>query len=168
MSNYVASWIDYKSNPDGNVLVLERVDSNTLVKKLYHPPYYFFVEDAEGSELSIFDDKVTRAEFKCKADYNNALAYFRNPRNFPDGRTPKLFETDFSPLKRVLMDEYYGRPTPVVNFALFDIETDYQRAKGFPSPTNPYAIINAVTIYQSWTGKFITIAVPPPEFAPQR
>ena len=37
----------------------------------------------------------------------------------------------------------------------------YTGPTGFAGPTNPYAEINAVTIYQSWTGKFLTAVIPP-------
>jgi DNA polymerase elongation subunit (family B) len=37
----------------------------------------------------------------------------------------------------------------------------YTGPTGFAGPTNPYAEINAVTVYQSWTGKFLTAVIPP-------
>lgn len=37
----------------------------------------------------------------------------------------------------------------------------YDGPTGFSSPTNPYAPINAVTVYQSWTQKFLSYVVPP-------
>jgi len=62
------------------------------------------------------------------------------------------------------MDMYYGRPTPPVNFVFFDIEVDYKQSIGFAGPSNPYAPINANTIYRSWTNDYVTLAVPPPGF----
>lgn len=162
--NYVAAWTDYGGGwNDEKVVVYERNSSGDLRMRKYEPPYYFYVEDRHGEHETIFGDKVTRAEFSSKTEYEHAKSFFRDPRNFMDdgGRCPKLFETDFTPLKRVLMENYYGVPAPAFNFALLDIEADYTREGGFPAPTNAYAIINAVTVYQSWTKKFITIAVPP-------
>jgi len=49
-----------------------------------------------------------------------------------------------------------------VHYAFIDIEVDYKKKLGFSSPENPYAPINAVTIYQSWTNQYLTYAVPPP------
>jgi DNA polymerase elongation subunit (family B) len=164
-TNYVAAWVDYSRNRDGEIMVLERDQDGKVLKVRHNSPFYFFVEDPEGERESIFGHKVTRAEFKTKHEYDEALKFFRNPRNFEEeGRCPYLFETDIQPLKRVLMDMYYNRPSPPVNFVFIDIEADYTRKIGFPSPSNPYAVINAVTVYQSWTQKFFTLAIPPKEF----
>lgn len=164
-TNYVAAWVDYSKSRDGHIVVLERDLQGNVHKVVYEPPFYFFVEDPEGERESIFGHKVTRAEFKTRWERDEALKFFRDPRNFQEeGRCPYLFETDIQPLKRVLMDYYYNRPAPPVNFAFIDIEADYTRKIGFPSPTNPYAVINAVTVYQSWSQKFFTLAIPPKEF----
>ena len=145
--NYVAAWMDYKADA---VVVLERDSDGNLFRKKYNPPYYFYVPDESGEYTSIYGDKLIKAEFDNKDAYNAAKNEFK-----------VKFESDFSPTKRVLMDYYYNRPAPLVNFAFFDIETDYTKSIGFAGPQNPYAIINAVTIYQSWTKKFKTYAVPP-------
>jgi DNA polymerase elongation subunit (family B) len=146
-SNYVAAWHDWS---DDTVVVLERDDTGNLIKTRHNAPYYFYVEDEEGEYESIYGHKLVRAEFSNRHEYEAAKNLF-----------PVKFESDFRPLQRVLMDKYYDRPTPKVNYAFFDIEADYTKEGGFPSPSNPYAVINAVTVYQSWTKKFITIAIPP-------
>ncbi len=158
-TNYVGLWVEY--DPEV-VVVIERDADGALIKKKYNPPYYFFVEDPEGDYTAITGEKLIRAEFENKWHFNSAVDYFRNPNNFPElKRAPRLFEVDFAPKQRVLMDNYYGRPSPLVHYAFIDIEVDYKRSVGFAGPSNPYAPINAVTVYQSWTKKFITLAVPP-------
>lgn len=144
--NYVAAWYDWKED---NVVVLERDDAGKLFKKKYNSPYYFYVPDPEGTFTSIYQDKLTKLEFQSKGEYDSA-------RRMHDVK----FESDFSPLKRILMDVYDGRATPKINYALLDIEVDYKQSIGFAGPQNPYGIINAVTIYQSWTNKFLLYAVP--------
>ena len=145
--NYIAAWQDYKTD---KVVVLERDQEGKLYRKRYNSPYYFYVPDDNGTETSIFKDKVTRLEFNTYDECEAAKKQF-----------PKKFESDFTPVKRILMDNYYEKPTPPVNFAFLDIENDYRKSIGWARPTNPYAIINAVTIYQSWTDKFLTYVVPP-------
>jgi DNA polymerase elongation subunit (family B) len=163
-SNYVAAWVDWGRGPNQDkVVVLERTSEGHAKRVVYNSPYYFYYEDPDGEFVTIFDNKVSKAEFATRSEFKAALEYMRNPQNF-DGALPKLFETDIAPLKRVLMENYYGVPAPNVNYALIDIETNYTREGGFPAPTNAYAIINAVTIYQSWTEKFLTYAVPPDNF----
>lgn len=145
--NYVAAWVDWNTD---KVIVLERDGDGGLHRKKYNPPYYFYIPDEEGEHLSIFGDKLTLAAFDSKEEYENAKRHF-----------PVKFESDIVPLKRVLMDNYFGIPAPLVNFAFLDIEVDYQKSIGFAGPTNPYAPINAVTVYQSWTKKFLTFVLPP-------
>jgi len=145
--NYVAAWMDYSEQ---KVVVIERDSEGKTFRKKYNPPYYFYVVDEDGKYESIYGDKLTRVEVATRDEYEFAKKQF-----------DKKFESDFSPLKRVLMDEYYNKKTPPVNFALLDIESDTRKDKGWARPTNPYAIINAVTIYLSWTGKYLTYAVPP-------
>ncbi|WP_300760307.1 3'-5' exonuclease, partial [Janthinobacterium sp.] len=70
-------------------------------------------------------------------------------------------ESDISPESKVLMNEYYNRPTPPVNYVFFDIENDYTQKIGYATMDNPYAPINAVTIYQSWIDSFVTYMVAP-------
>lgn len=216
--NYVAAWADYRTD---KIIVLERDSSGALFKKRYNPPYYFYVPSEDGEYTSMFGDKLARAEFDSREQYEYAKRHF-----------PQKFESDINPLKRVLMDYYYGKPTPTVYTAFLDIEVDY-RAKtsepttvikiretqqpginsasngveeitvnelrslpvtslhgyevwdemtdnwvsaeisrhlytgpaGFSSPTNPYAAINAVTVYQSWSNKFLTAVIPPKGWA---
>lgn len=146
-NNYVAAWHDYDSD---QIIVLERDDAGKLGRVRYNAPYYFYVPDENGEYESIFGDKLIKAEFDSKRGYESAKNHF-----------PKRFESDIRPLSRVLMDNYDGVKTPRVNYAFLDIEVDYSKKIGFAGPKNPYGIINAITIYQSWTGKFITIVVPP-------
>ncbi len=146
-SNYVAAWHDWD---DDTIIVLERDEEGNLFKTRHNSPYYFYVEDEEGEYESIYGHKLIRAEFSNRHEYEAAKKLF-----------PVKFESDFRPLQRVLMDKYYGRPAPNVYYAFFDIEADYTKEGGFPSPSNPYAVINAVTVYQSWTKKFFSLAIPP-------
>lgn len=145
--NYVAAWVDYSTD---TIIVLERDNDGRCYRKKYSPPYYFYIPDENGKYESIFGDRLSRAEFETREEYDAAKRHY-----------PVKFESDIPPIKRVLMDYYYDRPTPRVNYAFLDIEVNYQQQHGFAGPTNPYAEINAVTIYQSWTGKFLTAVIPP-------
>ena len=210
-SNYVAAWHDYTAD---RVVVLERDDQGCLSRKSWKPPYYFYVEDDHGEHESIFGHRLRRIEFDSRDEYDAARR-----------QNVLKFESDISPLKRVLMDNYYGRVTPRVNYAFIDIEVDYRTQSwsgnhqvttrqlvggqpstaaeeqisvsqlkskrrlqdwqvwdqsteqwvradqstymysgptGFAGPGNPYAAISAVTIWQSWTGRAVTLAVAPP------
>jgi DNA polymerase elongation subunit (family B) len=147
--NYVASWMDYRNQ---KVVIYERdIESGERTVREWDPPYYFYVLSEDGMYESIFGDKVEKITFGNQNEFQAALRDYA-----------VKFESDIKPVQRILMDEYYGRPTPPVRFAFFDIEVDYKQSIGFAGPVNPYAPINAITVYQSWTNSFITFAVPPP------
>jgi DNA polymerase elongation subunit (family B) len=150
--NYVAAWLDHAAD---KIIVLERDPAGALTRVQYDPPYYFYVESEGGTYTSIFGETLARIELRTRAQYDAAKQHART-HGF------RLFESDIHPLKRLLMDRYHERRTPPVNYAFVDIEVDYQQALGFAGPANPYAPINAITVYQSWTRSFLTAAVPPP------
>lgn len=132
------------------VVVWERSAEGNRRVKAYKCPYYFYVPHKLGEHLSLTGEPLKRLEFDNKAEFEEACRRF-NPR----------FESDISPMEKVLMDQYSGKPAPNLVYGLLDIEVDYDKTIGFSSPTNPYAPINAVTIYRSDLAKFLTYAVPP-------
>lgn len=148
MNSYISSTHDWDTD---KILVWERpVKGGNRTLKLYPAPRYFYVPDQNGEHTAIDGERVTKIECESRDEYNSMLKRYRH-----------RYESDFQPEARVLMDEYYGRPTPIVHYAFVDIEVDYNSKFGFSSPDNPYAPINAITIYQSWTREYLTYAVPP-------
>ena len=145
-SSYVGSYYDWDTD---TVMIWERGEEGRKVVA-HRSPHYFYIPDEEGTYQSIFGDKLKKLVFDS-ADEMRAVA-----RSYK-----RKFESDIRPEAKVLMNEYHGLPTPVVNFAFLDIEVDYKSKLGFSSPENPYAPINAVTIYQSWTSSYKTYAIPP-------
>ena len=73
----------------------------------------------------------------------------------------KLFESDINPIFRCLEQNYLGKDLPTLNVAFFDIETDFDPELGFSDAEDPYAIINAISIYCTWLDSLITLAIPP-------
>lgn len=134
---------------------MERDAVGSPQRVAYDAPYYFYVESEDGTDKSIFGETLSKIEARTRREFEAAKQYGRT-------RSFKLFESDIPPVKRILMDRYYDRPAPPVHCAFIDIEVDYTQSQGFAGPTNPYAPINAVTVYQSWTASFLTAAVLPP------
>lgn len=150
-TSYISSTTDYETD---KIHVWERpVQGGPRSLVQYTPPRYFYVPDENGKYLStdLPPIHLRKVEFDDQDEHKAGLRKF-----------PVKYESDITPEARVLMNEYYDRPTPVINYAFVDIEVDYKSTLGFSSPKNPYAPINAVTIYQSWTKEYLTIAVPPP------
>ena len=145
-ANYVGAYYDWDTDA---VMVWERDETGRKVVA-HHAPHYFYVPADDGTYTSIFGDKLKKLVFDSKDEFQaNARSYGRK------------FESDIPPLFKVLMNEYHDLPTPDVHYVFLDIEVDYKSTLGFSSPENPYAPINAVTIYQSWTKQYLTYAVPP-------
>lgn len=147
-SGYVGAIFDQENQ---NVIVWERDDSGTRVPYIYDAPYYFYAPDEEGTFTSIFGHTLKKIVSRDRDEHKQLCKQHR-----------LRFESDFNPLDRVLMDKYYGAPTPKLHTAFLDIEVDYSLDGGFSSPDNPYAPINAITIYKQWRNEYVTIAVPPP------
>lgn len=152
-SSYVAAWYDKQSD---KVVVLERdfAEGKTLTQKSYKAPYYFFVEDDTGTYKAASGEKLRKVSLASKDQHNEAvLSYKRQGK--------KVFEIDFTPLQRILIDRYYNRPAAKANIAFFDIELDVNIREKFPTVENCYAPLNAVSVVQRWTGKTYIVAVPP-------
>src|SRR5574343_229797 len=147
-TTYVSIATDYETD---KIMVWERpVGGGPRSLRMVEPPRYFYVPDENGPFKSITRTKLSKLIFQSRDEFDEAKR-----------RHPYRFESDVQPASKVLMDEYYDRPTPVIPFAFLDIEVDYSSKIGFSSPDNPYAPLNAITIYQSWTQEYHTIVVPP-------
>lgn len=147
--NYVGAAFDWDTD---SVLVWERDSEEKRVLRTYKAPRYFYVLDPEGKYTSIFDEKLSKVVCDGVDDFNMQLKQYPNASRH---------ESDIQPMFKVLMNEYYGVPASVVNYAFIDIETDTKKAVGWSTVQNPYAPINAVTIYQSWTQEYITLCLAP-------
>ena len=147
--NYVGAVHDWDTD---TVLVWERDTPEARTLRRVKAPRYFYVPSEDGEYTSIFGDKLEKIVCDGKEEFDAMVRQYK-----PSDR----HESDIQPVFKVLMNEYYQRPLPVLNFAFIDIETDTRKALGWSTVQNPYAAINAVTIYQSWTQKYITLLIPP-------
>ena len=147
--NYISAELDYELDA---VKVWERHGNDRVLVR--HPsPYYFYVEDDEGEFKSLWNKPLKKLTFDSNDEFEEAKRHYK-----------KRYESDIKPLDKVLMNEYYGRELPAIHFTALDIEVDTNMDVGWSRPENPYAPINAITMYHSWLDKFVTIAVPPEEW----
>jgi DNA polymerase elongation subunit (family B) len=120
------------------------------VVRSYAAPYYFYVEDSKGEFTSLYGKKLKRLDFDSRDEFKRALDFNKTK-----------YESDLNPLDKILMQHYYDRAAPKLRIGLFDIEVDYDDEIGFSTVRDPYAPINAITVYIPDRQKYITIAVPP-------
>ena len=150
--NYISAVHDYSED---KILIWERpIQGGERTLRIIEPPRYFYVPDEAGEFTSITNVTLKKLTFETDDEFKEGIK-----------RNPVRFESDIQPVARALMDLYCGVPPPALHYAFLDIETDYKSELGFSSPMNPYAPINAVTIYQSWSKKYLTYAVPPKGYA---
>jgi DNA polymerase elongation subunit (family B) len=133
------------------VLVWERGEDGKRDIKYYPAPYYAYCKSSHGEYTSLFGDKLKRITFKNK----NAW------RKYTKDNTNTLFESDIPPELRVLSAEYHDAVIPKLHMTVFDIEVDYDPKRGFSSPEDPYALINAIALHHIWSNRTIVLAIPP-------
>lgn len=135
------------------MIVWEKAPNGGRAVKRYDAPYYFYVADDENpTHVSISGVSVRKVVCRSASDLDTEVTDYRL-------RGKQLFESDFTPLERVLMDNYGKSAVPELNIGFIDIEVDYDPDIGFAGPQNPYAPINAVTLIIG--DSTVTIAVPP-------
>jgi DNA polymerase elongation subunit (family B) len=146
------SYVDVDYNVDKDIVqVVERVNGKRIFKDF--PAWRtFYVEDSNGSHLSIYGNKVR--EIRCKT----RKEFFKERKIF-SGK--KMFESDFKPENICLSQNYNGAEPPTLHTAFFDIEVDFNKDKGFAPPDDPFNMITAITVYLDWLDKLITLVIPP-------
>lgn len=139
------------------IITWERDEFGQRYPVRHAPLRYFFITDEEGDFTSMFGSKLKKLSFDIQEEFDLAKKLY-----------PQKFESDIGLPERILMDKYYGRPVPKLNFGFLDIEAEVIPGKGFSRPSEDqkvcFAPINAITVYKQWQDKFITMAVPPPGF----
>lgn len=150
-NNYISAKADWKT---GEITVWER-DATTGARttSTFASPYYFYVRDETGPFTSIYEEPLKKLTFKNRNDFKAACDYHTH-----------RYESDIAPIDKILMNEYYGLPTPKLNVCFLDIEVDVDFAIGWSEVRNPYAPVNAITMYMRHTNTYYTLAVPPPEW----
>lgn len=136
------------------VLVWERTKKGRVTKR-YPAPYYFYVQDDTGQYSDIHGNKLRRLDFENFQKFKEARDRYQNFRE-------KTYESDIGPDQKILSKHYYGK-TPEVesHISFFDIEVDYDINQGFSSPQNPYAPINAISLFHFWSQKSYMLLLSP-------
>ena len=123
------------------------------------PPYVFYYADDHGTYTSIYHDKLKQKRL------TDRKKFWRELEDYKRRRIP-IFESDVNPVFRLLEERFPTNDTPPLNVSFIDIECDKDPSKGWSNVASPYAIVNAITIYNTWendgAGQYYTIAVAPP------
>lgn len=136
---------------------LRNNDGDRIVKR-YSAPYYFYIKDDDGSYKDLYDNPLTKLE------YNEPIEFFTARKKYIEENI-KLYESDIKPEYKVLSEHFYGSDIGSLNTTFFDIEVDYDKDRGFSSPSDPYAPISSIAIYHTHTEETIVLVVPPSTYS---
>jgi DNA polymerase elongation subunit (family B) len=146
------SYVDAYYNKDKDIVqVVERVNGKRIYQD-YPAWRTFYVRDDSGSHRSIHGEKVRQVKVKRKKDLHKELRIHSDR---------KIYESDIKPEIRCLAENYLGKDSPKLNVAFFDIEVDFDAARGFAPPEDPFMPITAITVALQWTGQLVTFVIPP-------
>jgi len=135
-----------------HVLLWKRINGKRILDRI-PTPLYFYLEHPQGTYDSIYGKKLMRCDFD---DYQE---FYQTKQDLIE-RKETLYESDIRPEYKILSG-LYGAESVMPHVTLYDIETDYNPTAGFAGPSNPYAPINAISMYHMHTQKAIVYAVPP-------
>jgi DNA polymerase elongation subunit (family B) len=146
--SYVDSLYDREHD---RIHVVERVEGQRVYKE-YPADYVFYFDDARGKFTSIYGTPVSRFSTRNGKE-------FRKEQAMQKGK--QLYESDINPIFRCLENNYKGRKSPELQTAFFDIEVDFDQARGFSPTTDPFNGITAISVYLQWMNQLVTLVVPP-------
>ena len=147
------SYIDAVNDKSNDKIhVVERNLDGEREFKEYPINYTMYFEDNKGKSHSIYGDRVSRFSTFKKAE-------FEREKRMHSGK--KLFESDINPVFRCLSENYLKIDAPKLHTCFFDIEVDFDPAKGFSPPSDPFNPVTAVSLYLDWLDQLICLAVPP-------
>ena len=122
-------------------------------KVRYKAPYYFYMKDSEGAYKDLHGNNLSKKTYTEFKDFFKAREEFRD-------RNVKLYESDISPIYKVLSNNYYNKEVGELNVSYFDIEVDYDD-RGFPRPENPYAPVSAISLYHQYSDRMMLFVILP-------
>jgi DNA polymerase elongation subunit (family B) len=134
------------------IQIVERNKHGKRVYKDYPAKYVFYYDDPKGKHKSIHGNTVSRIQCRSIKDFRREIKLVGQKR---------LYESDFNPVFRILEENYLGQEAPKLHTCFFDIETDFDKERGFSPPEDPFNPVTAISLYLQWTDQLITLAIPP-------
>ena len=149
------SYVDALFDRDSDkISVVERINGER--KYLEYPARYVgYYDDPKGKFKSIFGTPVSRIATKSGKEFKREVAMQNGKR---------LYESDINPIFRCLEENYLNKDAPELQVCFFDIEVDFDPAKGYAKPADAWAPIISITVYLQWCDQLISLAIPPKDF----
>ena len=134
------------------IYVVERNKQGKREYKDFAAKYIFYYDDLKGKHRSIYGNPVSRIQCRTMRDFRKELKL---------NNTVRHYESDINPVFRCLEENYLGQNAPELNVAFFDIETDFDKERGFSPPEDPFNPVTAISIYLQWMEQMITLCIKP-------
>jgi DNA polymerase elongation subunit (family B) len=135
--------------------IVERNNGQREYKE-YPAVYTFYYDDPKGKFRTIYDTPVSRFSTRVGKEFHKELKLQSGKR---------LWESDINPVFRCLADNYLGETSPKLQTAFFDIEVDFDPARGYSKPEDPFNPITAISVYLDWLDKLVTLVLPPKSYS---
>ena len=146
---YVDAIIDREKE---RIHVVERKDG----KRVYHDypaNYVFYYPSEHGQFRTLWGEPCKRVSTRSSKDFRKEMAAFKGK---------EIYESDINPIFRCLAENYLDQDAPELNTAFFDIETDFDKVRGYSSPEDPFTKVTAVTVFLNWQDQLVTLCMRPP------
>ena len=134
------------------ICVVERTPEGNREFKEYPTNYVLYYEDPKGKHRSLYNTSVTKFSSRKQGEFEKEKRIHSNRR---------LFESDVPIVFRCLSENYLKIDAPKLHTCFFDIEVDFDPAKGFSPPSDPFNPVTAVSLYLDWLDQLVCLAVPP-------
>lgn len=136
-----------------HIYVSERDQDGHRSVNRHLPEFVFYYTDENGEYTSIDGKKLSKYTGHNFFDFRDEKQKISRHRD--------IYESDVDPVYRLLEQRYPGDIGPELNIQFLDIEVDKDPKRGFANIMNPYAPINAITVYNKWDHEAITLLVAP-------
>tara|TARA_A100001011_G_scaffold21677_1_gene21771 strand:- start:2941 stop:5577 length:2637 start_codon:yes stop_codon:yes gene_type:complete len=149
------SYVDALFDRDTDkISVVERVGGQ---RKFFEYParYVAYYDDPKGKFKSVYGTPVSRIASKLGKEFKREV-------HMQSGK--RLYESDINPIFRCLEENYLNKDAPELQVAFFDIEVDFDPAKGYAKPADAWAPIISITVYLQWLDQLVSLAIPPKNF----
>jgi DNA polymerase elongation subunit (family B) len=146
------SYVDAYLNRDKDTInIVERINGKRVYKS-YPTCYRFYYEDKDGPYKSIYGRPLDKFEITSSRAFQKEKKLYEGQR---------LYESDLNPVFRCLEENYLNIEAPDLHIALFDIEVDFDKDRGFARPNDPHQRITAISVHLNWLDSLITLCLAP-------
>lgn len=144
------------------IFVAERVNGERHLVE-FDAEHVFYYSHPAGSHTTIFGDTCRKFTTSDSKKFRKELG--RMQSQVSNRQPTKIFESDINPVFRSLATHYQGIDAPVLNVGFFDIEVDFDPARGFAPTTDPFNPVTAISLYMTNLKRMVSLVLIPPTYS---